>query len=409
MSNLLNFRPLIPMGAIKPNEKELEAAIEDPNYVAEVKYDGYRMLSWQGLDEARFTTRSIGIDSIRSGNPTPTERTDNLPHLRNLKNGDLDGTVLDGEIWKLNGRSHDITSMIGGLPETSLENQIRDGFVSHMLYDIIQFQGKSVTHLIYTERRKLLEHVYKDLIFLDKDWNFKHPETGEILCTDITQYLKLSEIVKHDDIRDKYEEVVRNGGEGLILKCKSSIYHLGKIGSNGKGVPSKVKANKRKNIYFTPWIKYKKYDTYDCVIMGFSPTTIIYTGNDESTWKFWQDAKTDRKFMIDVDTSEGMSILNDPDLDLLPITKFYYYDWPGAIIFGQYNKEGELVEVGQTSGITDEMRQEFAQNPEFYIGKVCEVGCMEQLKAPTYSLREPRFLRIREAWDKNPFECILPK
>lgn len=405
--DLLRFRPIIPMGAVKPRPDELKAAIEDENYVAEVKYDGYRMLSWQGSNSSRFTTRSIAIETIRAGNPMPTERTDCIPHLINLKNGDLNGTILDGEIWKPNCRSHDITSMVGGLPETSLENQTRDGFVIYMMYDILQYRGNLVTDLPYFERRKLLINVYQELLLLNKDWKFKHPETGEILCNDLSNYLKVSEVVPHDNLEETFRKVVSDGGEGLILKHINSKYHEGKIDKNGKGVPSKVKANKKKGIPFTPWIKYKKIDTVDCVIMGFSPATIDYTGNDIDAWQYWKDKNTDNKYFIDFDTSAGMSIANDESLDLIPITKFHFYDWPGAIILGQYNKKNELIEIGQTSGITDEMRKEFAENPKKYIGKVCEVECMEVLGPPTFSLREPRFIQIREN-DKNAFECRLP-
>lgn len=401
--DLLRFRPIIQMGAIKPRPDELKAAIEDENYVAEVKYDGYRMLSWQGYNSSRFTTRSIAIETIRAGNPMPTERTDCIPHLINLKNGNLNGTILDGEIWKPNCRSHDITSMVGGLPETSLENQTRDGFVIYMMYDILQYRGNLVTDLPYFERRKLLINVYQELLLLNKDWKFKHPETEEILCNDLSNYLKVSEVVPHNKLEETFRKVVLDGGEGLILKHIDSKYHEGKIGKNGKGVPSKVKANKKKGIPFTPWIKYKKIDTVDCVIMGFSPATIDYTGNDINTWQYWLDEETNEKIMADAMPIEAS--LEALQYGYKPITKFHFYDWPGAIILGQYNKKNELIEIGQTSGITDEMRKEFANNPEKYIGKVCEVEVMEQLK--NGALREPRFIQIREN-DKNAFECRLP-
>lgn len=400
--------PCIPMGAIKPNVKELEEAIEDENYVAEIKYDGYRMLSWIGSSRVRFTTRSIAIESVRQGNPMPTERTENIPHLNGLNIKGLDGTIADGEIWKDNCRSHDITSMIGGLQETSLNNQIEKGFVIYKMYDILQYKGESVRDKPYTERRLLLEKLYSELLDLNKDWKYEHPITKEILCKNIKDYLKISEVIPHENKRIAFDQIIKNGGEGIILKCKSSIYYEGKIDKNGKGVPAKVKANKRKGIPYTPWIKWKKSDTIDCVIMGFSSATVDYTGNEVDNWQYWLDNNTGSKYLIDFDTSVGMSIANDDSLDLIPITKFYFYDWPGAIIFGQYDKKGKLIEVGQTSGIVDDMRKEFAEHPEKYVGRVCEVECMEQLKSPTYALREPRFIRIREEWDKPASECTLP-
>jgi ATP-dependent DNA ligase len=401
--DLLNFRPLIPMGAIKPSVDELLEAIENPDYIAEVKYDGYRMPGW--LDkEIRFTTRSIAIETARNGDPWPTERTANLPHLTCLKHR-ISGTIPDGEIWKPGCRSHDITSMIGGLADTSLANQIEKGFTHYMMYDLIQYKGKEIKDVIYSERRKYLEEIYHDLLYLNRDWYFEHPKTGEILCKDIKDYLHISEIVPFEGRKEKYIEIVENGGEGLILKHKDSLYHEGKI-SNGKGVPAKVKANKKKGIPFTPWIKWKKNDTFDCIITGFEPATIDYSGNDRGTCQYWMETNTGKKVEVDWDDSNDMSMMNDPEANFIPITKFHFYGWIGSIKFGQYDKAGNLIEVGYTSGITDEVRKDFSENPEKYIGRVCIVEAMERIKK-TQALREPRFKGLRMEGDKNPNECII--
>ncbi|MDF2615436.1 MAG: hypothetical protein K0Q47_91 [Sedimentibacter sp.] len=397
--DLLSWRPFIPMGAVKEPLDKLDAYIDNPDYIAEIKYDGYRMPSWFYPDVIRFTTRSIGIETVRNGSPWPTERTDNIPHLKILKHNHY-GTMPDGEIWKPNSRSHDMTSMIGGLPETSLNNQIEKGFVHYMMYDIIQYKGKDLRETGYSERRKILEDFYHEMLHINRDWYFEHPVTKEILCNNIEDYLHISQIVSFEDRREIWESIVAAGGEGMVLKHKDSLYYEGKI-RDGKGEPAKVKANKKKGIPFTPWVKWKKYDTFDVVIKGFEPATVEYTGKDPANHQYWM-SESGHKFLT-TGSEEAYDRATSYGEPVKPITKFHFYGWIGSIIFGQYKGE-ELIEVGNTSGITDEMREEFTKNPDKYIGLVAEVGAMERVPK-TGALREPRFLRIRD--DKNAFECII--
>jgi len=376
--DLLNYRPIIPMGAI-PMKEGIEEFVNDPNYIAEVKYDGFRMLCWIDETEVKFTTRSIAIETARAGNPWPTERRDCIPHLRDMQTGDLYGTILDGEIWKEGCTSHDMTSMVGGLPETSIANQEREGYVIYKMYDILQYKGDDVTGWPYHARRKLLEGIYKSLLELNENIVIDSPAMGVTDKALLKNYISISEQVPHELKETRYQELLANGGEGMILKHKDSQYYIGKI-HKGKGVPSKIKASSRNGLKWSPWIKWKKKETFDCVVMGFSPASREYKGSEPlDNWPYWED-----------DT---------------PVTKFHHYKWPGAIIFGQY-KDGELIEVGQTSGISDEYRRKFAENPEDYIGKVVLVEAMERIKK-TGALREPRFISFRPEWDKAASECEM--
>ena len=382
---MIELRKIIPMGAIKPNVDELKVAIANPDYISEVKYDGYRMVCYMDK-EIRFTTRSIAIESARNGNPTPTERTLNLPHLTCLKHNHS-GTIPDGEIWKPGCTSHDITSAIGGFAETSLFNQIRDGFVSYMMYDLLQYKGKDLRSEPYTERRKMLEEFHSDMLYINRSWYFE-----DQICFTIKDYLKISEVIPFEGREQKYLEIVESGGEGIILKHKDSLYYEGKI-SGGKGVPAKIKANKKKGIHFTPWIKWKKKDTFDCVITGYEPASVNYTGSDVS--KYWMSSTTNFKY-------EG----NQELISDIPITKFHFKGWIGSIKFGQYDKNGNLIEVGFTSGMSDEIREMFSENKEKYIGRVIKIEAMERIKV-TKALREPRFKELRIEGDKNANECII--
>jgi hypothetical protein len=377
--DILNFRPLVPMGAVRDDDN-LDKYIDDPDYEAEIKYDGYAMIGWFTPTTARFTTRSVEIESFRAGNPVMNERTDHMPHFKNLQH-DLYGTIVDGQIWKEGCTSHDITSMIGGLPQTSWENQKREGKVHYIIYDVIQWLGKDVTNEPRWKRRNFARDVVEHL----KAFN---PE--------VAKYIHFVEIVPHEEKRQRYEEIVAAGGEGLVLKHIESKYYEGKI-NNGKGVPAKHKASKSKGIPYTPWVKWKKYDTFDCVVLGFNPAEMKYTGKEIETWPYWQNQITGEKF-IRHDYAEHPIFDTD-----IPITKGHYYGWPGSIIFGQYS-DGEMIEVGNTSGISEHWKEIFKSESDLYIGRVVEVGAMERIKK-TGALREPRFIRFRD--DKNDFECVI--
>lgn len=104
------------------------------------------------------------------------------------------------------------------------------------------------------------------------------------------------------------------------------------------------------------WYKAKKSSTYDCIIIGFS--------------------KGKGKYNTQI----------------------------GAVKFGQY-VEGKLIELGQTSGMTDDIRRDMSINPKKYLGKVVVIKGMERLKSG--AIRHPQFGGMRI--DKHPLQCIWYK
>jgi bifunctional non-homologous end joining protein LigD len=83
----------------------------------------------------------------------------------------------------------------------------------------------------------------------------------------------------------------------------------------------------------------------------------------------------------------------------------------GAVIFGQHDRLGKLVEISQASGMSDEERLAITKKPKSYIGRVVEIEFQQRtppLKdSPGGSLRHPRWVRLRE--DKSARECVIPK
>jgi ATP-dependent DNA ligase len=125
-------------------------------------------------------------------------------------------------------------------------------------------------------------------------------------------------------------------GEGLMLKHKNAVY---------------VEGARRVGL----WLKRKKRDPFDCVVLGFT------------------QAK-DGKF-------SGLI---------------------GAVTVGQY-VGGFLRAICNVSGMDDNTRKDMTLSPESYLGKACSIWAMEQDRN-SLALIEPSWKGLRI--DKLPEDCI---
>lgn len=333
-----------PMGGVS-DEKRLESGIwTDKNWVVERKFDGSRYLLRVETDgTVNLTSRS---KSVETG--LPTNKIQNVPHLKKIASSFPQGTILDGEIITSvsSDTSSNVVEIMGCDPEKAIERQKERGFVKYVVYDILYVNGQLLMDLKWYVRRNILENFY-----------------GEFLNGQ--ESIFLTEFHKCDrfDAKAWYEKIVGNGWEGVMLKNVNSTYQAG--------------LDKMKKPSNT-WIKVKKFITEDCIILGFTDAEVEYTGKDVDNWEYKIDGK--------------------------PVTKFHYNAWIGAVRFGQYDKNGRLVEVGQCSGMTEEVRKYMSEHKEELIGKVIEVKGMERI-GKTLAIRHPEFKCFRP--DKNPDECII--
>jgi len=295
-------------------------------YVGEPKYDGSNYLMHCCLGESRFTSRHI---SKKTGQFV--EKTENVPHLRDLfaqegLDKELEGCVFGGEIVyqdMVHSKSMDVTKVMGSLPLRAIEIQNEQGWLDYFIFDILYNKGKDVRNLPYHERRDILVG-YLENISADK----KHLHITPVETQDKEQF---------------YQDIIAQGGEGIILKDREATY--------GNG-----------------WAKVKRTSTYDVVITGFEEPTKITkkVSGEEST------------------------------------SRFYDNGWIGAIVFGQWFG-GKLINFGSCSGMDDALREEISRNRESYIGRVIEIEAQERI-AKTGRFRHPRFLRFRP--DKNAEDCV---
>jgi len=322
--------PIIyPMNA-KADDKRLVDWWESEEVIAEEKFDGSRYLMYLTPQGSRFFSRR---KSDITGKPV--EKTENLPHLNHYSADKL--VILDGEIIAGEGQtSNEVTSIMGSLPERAVGLQEQRGYVNYIVFDILYTNDKNIMSKPWYERRHFLQSFAKEI-------PSKHMRPSDFRLADKQDY---------------YEEIVEQGGEGVVLKNINGLY-----------IPDKRPVGN--------WIKVKKYSTYDVIITGFEPPEKVYTGKYLDNWSFWEG-----------DT---------------PVTRYYYNGWIGAVKFGAF-VDGEFKEIGRTSGMADSIREMLSKNPEAHVGRVIEVGAMGVIPK-THALRHPRFLRIRS--DKSPKDCII--
>ena len=139
-------------------------------------------------------------------------------------------------------------------------------------------------------------------------------------------------------------DVLAAGGEGIMIKDTSKPY--------GKG-----------------WTKVKREARYDVFVIGY-------------------------------DEAEQFSVKKGDDQPTE--TKFFKMGWVGAIKFGQY-VDGKITPFGQTSGMTEEVREEVSRDREGNIGRVFEIAAQERF--PSGKFRHPRFIRWRDG-EKLAVDCI---
>ena len=229
--------------------KKLKEIVESRRYVMEEKFKGNR--AWIILGS---TNRVIS----RGGK----DRTAQCPHIAHYHVSPmLHGWVLDAELYSSHYTDAQISGFLhrnfGGLPSDalayvfdvvghvdsrgSLSNACEVGSMPHA---ICGPHDKGHKGLIETqeERYRYLDEIFMRLI----------PEYPAPLSIP-SPFVRVprEDVISYEQVTARFDAVVANGGEGLMLKNLDAIYHSGERKSN-------------------IWFKLKKSDTYDVIITGFT-------------------------------------------------------------------------------------------------------------------------------------------
>lgn len=162
---------------------------DDDSYITELKLDGIRLILSKFDNKVRLYTRHNNEVSAK------------FPELLTI--GVPDGTVLDGEIIVSDecGKPDFEAMMSRFLSQRKLEK----GTLSYVVFDVIQYKGKSVTRLPLMDRKRLLD---------------------EIIPQDSSLVAKVKYIEGHGSVF--FDLVRQQGWEDIVLKRKESRYEVGK-------------------------------------------------------------------------------------------------------------------------------------------------------------------------------------
>lgn len=348
-----------PMGAqpLKAGKKRDEV-VDSDDWVAEEKIDGIRLTIHIAPTGLYFYSRSAGKDDPSR----PLEKTHAFAHMANLIFPDkYFGTVLDVEAHAVNMKHEEIAGHINATDGRD------NSFIYFKVFDLLYEGGICITNLEWKFRRMKLTQLMQELmmVFNGKALTVTSPvnSTGEVrlLIDDTDMFEKGVFRLSRYTIKDKvnfHYDIVLNGGEGTMWKNINAKYKEGAKPAN-------------------TWYKWKKEDTADVVIVGFT------------------DGKQG-KYFGQIGAVRYAEYLTEDEINALGIKKKHvnhiYKD----------DTDYYLIEIGQCSGMTDEQRLDFTNNQTKYIGEVMEVEYMERTKRG--ALQHPRFLQIRS--DKQPDECL---
>lgn len=223
-----NIKIIHPMLAKAVPDKILDKCFNNKNWICEQKMDGSRyILQFDKNGIPHLTSRQV---SVKNG--LPVEKTSNvIGHVARVYKS-LAGTILDGEI--LGGGTFSETVKLMGSSPDKAQKMLAEGYkVRYVLYDILEYQGEDLRGKTLKERKG----------FLKAAFNKANNPTWEL-------------VRQLENDRRSFREIVKAGGEGVILKEISGTYIEG------------VRPNF--------WLKVKKIDTHEAIITGMNSGTGKY-------------------------------------------------------------------------------------------------------------------------------------
>lgn len=359
-----------PASSMSPETKRLhlEQMIESGNYIWSQKYDGNWSRAVITSERAALQTRGI---SKKTGTYGEVQNKVFFWNdiLKAFTNGD---TVILGEIYLPGGIDKDVGSILRCLDDKAISRQ-KDKKLEWRIFDVLALDGVNLMN----------EPVEKRISYI--------PEVVKRINTPLVTGISYHEMDKNffDDIND----IFSSGGEGAVCYKKSAIYEPGKRGPHSWD-SCKVKQEISADI--------------DAFIIGVEEPTYSYTGKDINSWQLWENTRTGEKVIGEY---FGEYQIGGP---YNPITKNYYYNWPGAIYLGVYDNNNKIVKLCKVAGLTEEFKTELRDNfDEWYMCPVTIGGMMVSTAQANedgigISIRHPYIKSIRKN-DIDPMDCTLNK
>lgn len=334
----------------KNPKEEVRQLIFSNTYIGSLKRDGYYQRIVKDEDGQVFM-----IARNRDTEGQVVNKVDWMPQFQDFFQQLPNGTCLLSEIYipEKEG-SKNITAFLGCLQEKCIQHQQEQGYLHLYIFDVMAYNQQNLIETSISNRIKYLEKLPR------------------------AQYVEIAQYYRGAELYNKIGEYLAQGNEGAVITREDCKVYF-------KRTPARL----------TIKIKKELSDSVDCIILGANPPSVDYTGEKIEDWPYWQNLLTNEKiygkFYQDYFTGTAIK----------PITKAFFNGWAGSLCLGMYNRNKEIVKIGNLSRLPEEI----LKNWQNYKGKVVEISAMEIIDSKSQGLRHPKFIQIRE--DKSPKDCIF--
>ena len=344
-------------------QEKINMAIMNGDYIYSLKTDG-------NLIRAIITPERFALQTRGRGRNTGVfgEIQNKVFWADAVANAFEDTTVLIGEAYIDGKVDKDVGAVLRCLDDKAIARQKGNNVVKFRIFDCLYYNGVSLLATPLIERIKYL------------------PLAAEAIGHELVSYVKYYK-ANPETFWDKLATIFENGGEGVVLYKQNM-----------------TPCENRTSAWQTIKVKQVLKEHIDCFIYGIEPAEKNYTGKELPTWQYWMNEKTGEKFL-------GSYYLDYCDGGMLiPISKGYYYDWPGAIKCAVYDENHNPIVLCKCSGLTEEMKAALRDNyDEWHMCPVKVSGMMLSIdKNGTYSIRHPKLVSIRQN-DIDIEDCTLAK
>lgn len=345
-------------------EQKINTHIETGNYVASLKKDGqyHRYINYEG--EIKMQTRGT---SVKTG--TYGEVQDKVPHLMEYLNRVVPkNSLIIGELYRPGWTTNDVGSILRCLAPKAIARQKENPLIFY-IHDVWFYNGENLMIKTKEERIKKLKEI-------QEQWIHNYGLISQI------------EFATYVDTVEKIKELIGyafdNDEEGVVLTMKNATVNPG-----------------AKTAWKTLKIKKELQDDADVFLTGNSRLPEkYYTGKEIENWDYWMNDKTGEMLYGKhyADYINGATIT--------AVTKNFYHQWPASLEMAVIDTEtNKRISIGWVSGLTEEIKKEYVQNPNLFVDRICRVTAMET--TDDYKLRHSKFMGFRD--DINIEDCTFQK
>ena len=358
-----------PTSSMSPEIKRqhLEQMIAHGDYIWSRKYDG----NWSRavITPERNALQTRGI-SKKTG--TYGEIQNKVFFWDSVVKAFSRDTVILGEVYLPGGIDKDVGSILRCLDPKAQARQ-KDKKLEWRIFDILYLDGENMMEKPAEERIKFIPEVVRRInspLVIGIDYHYMD-----------------------EDFFDDLNNIFAEGGEGAVCYRRSSIYIPGKRGPSA---------------WETCKVKQEISADIDCFITGVEPAVRDYTGKDIQSWNFWEDERSSEKLIGQLysEYRTGRAIR--------PISKGYYYEWPGAIYVSVYDNNGNIIPLCKVAGLTEDFKTKLRDNFSEWnmcpltIGGMMVSTAQAESDGTGISIRHPYIKSIRKN-DIDPKDCTLAK